>query len=68
MLLQFYQVKKGDDQVSSTYVLHPAAFAIKLTLTLTLTFTFTLSLTLNPILDLTWNLTLTHTGSKNMFR
>ena len=24
MLLQFYQVKKGDDQVSSTYVLHPA--------------------------------------------
>ena len=24
MLLQFYQVKKGDDQDSSTYVLHPA--------------------------------------------
>ena len=23
MLLQFYQVKKGDDQVSSTYALHP---------------------------------------------
>ena len=32
MLLQFYQVKKGDDQVSSTYVLHPATFLYQMVL------------------------------------